>query len=155
MRQLALRVALRYTLPRAEAEDVAGEVVLRLWQMRDDLRRFSSVEALVARMARNESVSWLRRRPCLVELEAAGLEATLTPDAEETRVAREETEWLESRLAALPPALSAVIEMRTRQSLTTSQIADTLGLSPASVRALLSKARRRLLEEIRRRNEIR
>lgn len=154
MRQLALRVALGHSLLSQEAEDVAGEVVLRLWQMRDDLQRFRSVRALVVRMARNESLSQLRRRHVCVELSEAVPFADACPDPESAVIGEEEAAWLERRLKALPPSLSAVIEMRTRQQLSTEEIAATLGLTAGCVRVLLSKARRRLLEEIMRRNDI-
>lgn len=154
MRQLALRVALGCTLPQQEAEDVAGEVTLRLWQMRDDLARFRSVEGLVFRMARNESLSQLRRRPMSVDIAEAERMASMTADPERTTIGREEAAWLERRLQELPPSLAAVIEMRTQGQCSTAEIAATLGLTESSVRGLLAKARRRLLDEIKRRNEI-
>lgn len=153
MRQLALRVALGCTLSQQEAEDVAGEVTLRLWQMRTDLARFRSVGALVTRMARNESISQLRRRRPAAGLNEAACVAAASADPEQATIGSEEAAWLERRLSELPPSLAAVIEMRTRRQLTTAEMAATLGLTEGSVRVLLSKARHRLLEEIRRRNE--
>ena len=38
---------------RDEAEDIAQDVMLRLWQMHDELERYDSVEALAALMAKH------------------------------------------------------------------------------------------------------
>ena len=46
----------------AEADDVAQEVLLKLWMMRDELERYRSIEALVSVMSRNLTIGHLRRR---------------------------------------------------------------------------------------------
>ena len=52
-REKALGVCLSCGAGKDEAEDIAQNVMLRLWQMHDELERYQSVEALVALMARH------------------------------------------------------------------------------------------------------
>ena len=53
LRRCAIRAGRRVGATETEAEDIAQDVMLRLWQMRNDLGRFVSLEGLVARMAHN------------------------------------------------------------------------------------------------------
>ena len=54
-RDKALNVSRHYGAGREEAEDIAQDVMLRLWQMHDELERFRSVEAIVTLMAKHFS----------------------------------------------------------------------------------------------------
>lgn len=60
LRRCAIRAGRRVGATETEAEDIAQDVMLRLWQMRNDLGRFVSLEGLVARMAHNLTLN-LRR----------------------------------------------------------------------------------------------
>ena len=60
LRRCAIRAGRRVGATGTEAEDIAQDVMLRLWQMRNDLGRFVSLEGLVARMAHNLTLN-LRR----------------------------------------------------------------------------------------------
>ena len=51
-REKAVSASLHYGAGREEAEDIAQDVMLRLWQMHDELERYQSVEAIVTIMAR-------------------------------------------------------------------------------------------------------
>ena len=52
-RQKALSVCISYGAGKDEAEDIAQDVMLRLWQMHDELEHYRSIEAIVALMARH------------------------------------------------------------------------------------------------------
>ena len=53
-REKAVSASLHYGAGREEAEDIAQDVMLRLWQMHDELERYQSVEAIVTIMARHQ-----------------------------------------------------------------------------------------------------
>ena len=65
-----------------EAEDIAQEVMLRLWQMHQDLERFQSVEAIVSLMARHMLRNHQRRKPTEQLSEAVTLSLTTGPHEE-------------------------------------------------------------------------
>ena len=57
LREKAVSTCLSCGADLMEAEDVAQDVLLRLWQLRDTLERYRSLEALVVVMARHKLVS--------------------------------------------------------------------------------------------------
>ena len=74
-----------------------------------------------------------------------------TPD--ESLEAAEEESWLRQRLRQLPPTQYAILGMRQVEHLSNEEIASRLGIAETSVSTLLSRARRTLLDEIRRRKK--
>ena len=61
LREKAVATCLACGAEAMQAEDVAQDVLLRLWQMRDTLDRYHSLEALVVVMARNNVASLHRK----------------------------------------------------------------------------------------------
>ena len=61
-REKALSVSLHYGAGEDMAEDIAQDVMLRLWQMHDELERYQSVEAIVTLMAKHTLRNHQRRR---------------------------------------------------------------------------------------------
>lgn len=59
--------------------------------------------------------------------------------------------WLERKLQDLPSTEYALLHMRQVERLSAKEMARRLGIRETSVATLLSRARRRLLEEIRKR----
>ena len=121
-REKALNVSRHYGAGEDMAEDIAQDVMLRLWQMHDELERFRSVEAIVTLMAK--------------ELEA-----------------KENEEWLIMKLQQLPTTQRTLLYMRQEERRSHEEIAQLLGIEMTSVSTLLARARRTLLEEIKRRNK--
>ncbi len=135
-----------------EAEDIAQDVMLRLWQMRDDLDRFQSVDALVVLMARHLTRNHQRRRPT-DKLDEA-IEISLNTGPHEMLESKENEEWLEKRLLQLPATQRTLLYMRQVERRGHEEIALLLGIEITSVSTLLARARRALLEDIKRRNKI-
>ncbi len=153
LRQRALAISRGQGADIAEAEDIAQEVMLRLWQMLDDIKDTARMERLSAVMARNMTIDMLRKRRtmplCGNEVRFVALHDT--PD--ESLEAAEEESWLRQRLRQLPPTQYAILGMRQVEHLSNEEIASRLGITETSVSTLLSRARRTLLDEIRRRKK--
>ena len=62
-REKALSISRHYGADKDEAEDIAQDVMLRLWQMHDELERYQSIEAIVTLMAKHLLRNRQRRRP--------------------------------------------------------------------------------------------
>ena len=56
------RLALRITLSRAEAEDIVQDVLIKVWNRRDDLAEVDSIEAYSLTVCRNLSLDRLQRK---------------------------------------------------------------------------------------------
>ena len=149
-REKALNVSRHYGAGIDEAEDIAQDVMLRLWQMHDELDQYRSVEALVSLMARHQLRNHQRRKPSETLDEAIVVSLNTSPHEElETK---ENEEWLSAKLQQLPTTQRTLLYMRQVERRSHEEIATLLGIEITSVSTLLARARRTLLEEIKRRN---
>ena len=151
-RQKALEVSHHYGAGKDEAEDIAQDVMLRLWQMHDELEKYQSVEAIVALMAKHLLRNHQRRKPSET-LDEAVVVSLFTSPHEELEM-KEDDEWLETKLQQLPTTQRTLLYMRQVERRTHEEIAQLLGIETTSVSTLLARARRTLLEDIKRRNQI-
>ncbi len=135
-----------------EAEDIAQDVMLHLWQMREELDSYQSVEALVTLMTRHLVRNHQRRRS--MELLIAEKVTMLTNSPHELLETKEDEEWLTRKLEQLPTTQRTLLYMRQVERHSHEEIAHLLGIEISSVSTLLARARRTLLEEIKRRNKI-
>lgn len=138
-----------------QAEDVAQDVLLRLWQLRDTLDKYRSLEALVVVMARH-NLAMLHRNDNsvpIMEINAKQLRSQLVaPD--DSLISSQEAAWLNKAMRRLPSTQYAVLHMRQVECLSYDEIARRLGIESSSARCLLSRARLKLLDEIKKRNQL-
>ena len=151
-RQKALEVSQHYGAGKDEAEDIAQDVMLRLWQMHDELERYQSVEGIVALMAKHLLRNHQRRKPSET-LDEAVVVSLMTSPQDELEM-KEDDEWLTNKLQQLPTTQRTLLYMRQVERRSHEEIATLLGIETTSVSTLLARARRTLLEEIKRRNQI-
>ena len=151
-REKAFSVSRHYGAGREEAEDIAQDVMLRLWQMHDELERYDSVEALAALMARHLLRNHQRRREPETLDEAIVVSINTSPH--DILEIKEDDEWLTARLQQLPTTQRTLLYLRQVERRSHEEIARLLGIEITSVSTLLARARRTLLEEIKRRNKI-
>ena len=151
-REKALEVSMHYGAGKDEAEDIAQDVMLRLWQMHDELDQYRSVEALVSLMARHQLRNHQRRKPSEALDEAMIVSLTTSP--QEMLEMQEDDKWLSEKLQQLPTTQRTLLYMRQVERRSHEEIATLLGIETTSVSTLLARARRTLLEEIKRRNQI-
>ena len=154
-RQKAVMVSRSCGATTAEAEDVAQDVMLRLWQMRTELERYRSIEAVVAVMARRMTWSLrtiaLRVSPSGERMEGVSKDDRSVPTPQEVLEEKENDAWLEKRLAELPPTQRTLLYMRQVERRSHRELSQLLGIEECSVSTLLARARRTMLEEIKRR----
>ena len=134
-----------------EAEDIAQEVMLRLWQMHDVLEKYQSIEAIVTIAARHLLRDHQRRRTTETLNEATLISIGNSP--QETLEMKEDEQWLTEKLRQLPTTQRTLLYMRQVERRSHEEIARLLGIEKTSVSTLLARARRTLLEEIKRRNK--
>ena len=150
LRQKAVAVCLHCGVTHDEAEDLAQDVMLKLWSMRQQLDHYNSIEALVVVMARNLTLSALRKVSRRVE---SLPERYDTPSRELN--AQEQIEYGEFErqvvtiMQNLPPTEHSVLMMRQVEHRSNAEIASLLGMKETSVCSLLARARRKMLASIR------
>ena len=161
LRQVAVARALTLLGDHAAAEDVAGEVLLRLWERHADLHADpEKVSHLASVMARNLSLNHLRqrRRHPLMRIfhrkQNDEDDAFNIPDLPAPRTPQQDVEDQETghivrcAMAQLPYNWRKVVEMREYEKMSFAEIARVLGTTESSCRGLMSKARARLVQLI-------
>lgn len=144
LRVAAVRSAAAAGIGVEGAEDVAQDIMLRLWTLRDNISSARHARGLAVVAARNRALDMLRQSHTV----------SLTTGVTVVAIEAEETDaWLQRRLQALPPMQHQVLRLRQIELKDNAEIAAILGIKPASVATLLSKARRQLLADIRKRNQ--
>ena len=162
LRNIAVATALRYVKDADEAEDVAQEVLLKLWEAVCTANEpVSNHEAVVATWAKNLAISHVRacRRHPLLRLfrprdDDEAPDETRLPDLPDTQRAdtammrREEERLYCAAMDQLPYVWRTVLCMRQEEEKSFAEIAAILGSTEGSVRGILCKARRRLADTL-------
>jgi RNA polymerase sigma-70 factor (ECF subfamily) len=135
----------------ADAEDVVQEACLRALRFFDGFRGGDS-RAWLLKIVRNTCYSWVRKnRP--TELsdefdETVHSTEVLGEDAEAKLVSRANSEQVRKALEALPAGFREVLVLREIEELSYKEISDITGVPMGTVMSSLSRARRRLREEL-------
>jgi RNA polymerase sigma-70 factor (ECF subfamily) len=144
----SLSLARRMTGNVAEAEDVAQEAFLRVWQKAPEWRvgeaRFST---WLYRVVVNLCLDRRRRKP-MAPLEAAGDLLDPAPSAEAKLVENQRTRIVASALAALPDRQRAALVLSYYEGVSNVEAAEALGVSVSALESLLVRARKALRAEL-------
>ena len=147
LRERAYGASQRMGADDAQAEDVAQEVMLRLWQMHESLEE-NRLGNMASIMARNLTID---QRRCVHAVSIEEEHFTRFVDTSEPMQRLEESEneeWLRQKLKQLPRTQQTILHLRQVERLTHREIAERLGLQETSISTLLARARKSLLEEI-------
>ena len=125
------------------AEDALQDAFVRLWG-RYQVRSEKEAEALLTRTVRNMSIDSLRKR------KTVPLAGDLPEEAEENREAlfRRVEEMVDTELTDLQ---KLIVRRHEYESVTLEKIAEELGMQPPAVRMQLSRARKTIREQYRKR----
>ena len=160
LREKLLNYARKLTEDPSDAEDAVQEVMLKLWNMRQRLDEYRSIEALAMTMTHHLCMDiWRARRP-----DALSLDRVQAPSQSATpeRLLEEKDEFRLMReiIDSLPSLQRTIIQMKDVQEYETDEIAEITGCNPEAIRSNLSRARKKVrdiylqtIQERKRRNE--
>lgn len=143
---------LRLTGTRDEAMDLTQEVFMKAWQALPEWRPEAHFSTWLLQIARNLSIDMLRRRqlvrfaPLDDELDIA--DTAMGPEA--CYAMRQRDAQLARALQRIPAGQREILLLREVEDLTYTDIAQTLGIRPGTVKSRLARARAALLERLRR-----
>ncbi|MCH5346108.1 MAG: sigma-70 family RNA polymerase sigma factor [Muribaculaceae bacterium] len=147
LRPALLRTALKVLSDEDLAEDVAQDTLLKLWDMRDRLYKYQSVDTLAMIIARNKCLDIVRQRGRVINVSLDDFDATapmLSPVDE--MIDAEADDEADEILAQLPENQRFVLKMKHIDGLEVDEIAAVTGSTPNAIRVTLSRARKRVLE---------
>lgn len=140
-----------------DTEDILHDTLLKLMKKTSLLRTFDcfTLRAYIVISVRRTAIDCLRRRGARGELLFAHDDYldTLVPGgegADDALLEEADHQQLRRMLGTLEPRQRDLLHMKYFLGISDEEIADSYGLKPASVRSLLSRARKALAEAIRR-----
>lgn len=135
-----------------EAEDIAQDTMLRLWTFRSELTSRHHAEALAVVIAKQSGIDRMRkRRGVSLENSHSMIADTASSSPDSSLEERQNEQWLSQRMKSLPTNEYQVLHLRQAEHKSTADIAAILGITEGSVEVLLSRARHKLLAQIKRR----
>lgn len=150
----SLRLAMSILRDREEAEDEVQNSYLNAWRHVSQFHREAKFSTWMSRIVANHCLMRLRkvRNARFVYLDDAGPDEGTRPmevaDRRETPEVnlggQEVSELLKKEIGRLPPLLRGVLVMRDVEELSTTEIADRLGITVSAAKSRLLRARAEL-----------
>jgi len=142
------RIAKRLLVSSEEAEDATQEVLIRLWNKKDGLNKYNSVEALAVTMTKNYCLDQLKSKRAgnlkLVHSNYSDREAGIDKQVED----KDSWNWVEKIMNDLPEQQRLIVQMRDVEEYEFSEIAQALEMNETAVRVALSRARKTIKEKL-------
>ena len=151
MRAKAVAVAQRFGYAQDDAEDIAQDVMLKLWCLHDTICDAERLKASVAITTKHVCIDRWRMTHMIVDVDFAM--PLVDEDSLYDRLEYAELEqWMNEQIDRLPNTSRIILTMRQLERRELSEIADILGIKQTSVSTLLARARCELITKLKRRN---
>lgn len=143
------RLALRITLSRAEAEDIVQDVLIKVWNRRDDLAEVDSIEAYSLTVCRNLSLDRLQRK----ENDNVNLEDAPPTEADDAppdlqMIRNERIDNIKRLIERLPIPQRAAMQLRDMEGKTYKEISAITGQTEEQVKVNIFRARQYIRKQI-------
>lgn len=143
------RLALRITLSRAEAEDIVQDVLIKVWNRRDDLAEVDSIEAYSLTVCRNLSLDRLQRK----ENDNANLDDAPPTEADDAppdlqMIRNERIDNIKRLIERLPIPQRAAMQLRDMEGKTYKEISAITGQTEEQVKVNIFRARQYIRKQI-------
>jgi RNA polymerase sigma-70 factor (ECF subfamily) len=144
LRGKLLNYARKLTDDSSDAEDVVQEVMLKLWNIRQKLEEYNSIEALAVRITHNLCMDmWRSKRTDQVSLDQVPV-VSQTVNPERVLEGNDEIRLMREIISSLPTLQQTIIRMKDIEEYETEEIAQITGYSSESIRSNLSRARKKV-----------
>lgn len=142
------RLAQMFLRNREEAEDAIQDVLLRLWTNRQQLETYHSVEALAVQMTKNLCMDRLKSHHKQKMQNGADVTSVQAAELSPHRQLEnsDSAALIHKLIGELPEQHKLVLHMRDVEEYSFEEIEQVTGLSNASIRTILSRARQKLRE---------
>lgn len=135
------RLALRMTMQREEAEDIVQEVMIKLWNNRDNWPNIDNIESYAMTMCHHQSLDHLRKKSIrIMPIESTKEEeAGVNPYAQ--IYAQEQLQLVHNLMTQLPEKQRMCMHLRDFEGKNYKEIAAILDISEDQVKINIYRAR--------------
>lgn len=149
LREKLINISWRMIEDRSDAEDIVQETFLKLWQIREKLDGYNSVEALAVQVVKNLALDKLKQhRPEGTDIALLSLDSGTRNPAEELGAARYGLPVSVGMISKLPSLQQTIIRMKDVEGYELAEIAEITGTQVEAVRVNLSRARKKIREQL-------
>jgi len=151
LREKLLAYTVRLAGSQVEAEDIVQDVFLKLWTIRESLDGYASVEALAFTIAKNKTLDELKRsrNESLEGIELSAYHNRFVATDPGTIVEQKDmVNHVKRLIKALPALQQSIIRMKDVEGYELSEIAAITGTQVEAVRVNLSRARKKIREQL-------
>ena len=150
LRDKLYRIALRVLGAVDEAEDVAQEAMIKLWEQRADLGEVNNLESWCVRLARNLSIDKRRGgyRKRRTDLEQADTLRIADCDPAQRTQLNDTYAHIDRLLGSMPEPRRSILHLRDIEEYTYQEICDALDVSLSQVKIELHRGRKHLREAL-------
>lgn len=136
------RLAKRLLVSTEEAEDATQEVILKLWNNKESLDSYKSIEAFSIIMTKNYCLDQLKAKRSgnlkLVHDNYIDKEPSLERQIE----TKDSFDWVEKAINELPEQQKLIIQMRDIEEFEFEEIAQIMDMNKTAIRVALSRGRK-------------
>jgi len=140
------RLAKRLLTSTEEAEDATQEVMVKLWNKKDNLAAYNSIEAVAMTMTKNYCLDQLKSKRAdnlkIVHNNFTDSDPLLDKKLEDS----DSLEWVEKIISQLPEQLQILIQLRDVEQYEFDEIAKIVNMNETAIRVALSRARKKIRE---------
>lgn len=133
------RLAKRLLVSQDEAFDAVQDVLVKLWQMKDELHRYSSIEAFAMQCIKNVCFNRLKHAEVVEQQRETAIKQKTEVFAPDNT-----NEVILEMISALPQKQQMVIHLRDVEEYEISEIAEIMEIEENAVRINLMRARQKL-----------
>lgn len=145
LRPRLLALALQFNADSEAAEDAVQEALMRLWTAWERLDKEEDAERLAVRLTKHACIDAYRQN---LQQQSVALKDNDAVTSEDAIHETELQQALERAVAALSPSERRLWTLFAEAQMSSAQIAATTGIAVRSVSAMLSSARRHIIESL-------
>lgn len=147
------RFAFRFLSNGEDAEDAVQDVYIKLWNMRNRLPEYRSIEALAMTMTRNHCLDRLRKKGRELSEDVRPIDSRINDiDLQQDIENRENYQNIMKIVSDLPEKYRTIIELRDINDHSYEEIEKELGENLNTIRVNLSRARKMVREKLNKMN---
>lgn len=153
IRRKSVSVAQGFGYGLEDAEDIAQDVMLKLWCLHEKMDDAARLKASVTIITKQVCID--KWRTTHIQTRVGDIMPIVDEDSLYDKLEYAELEqWMKEQIDNLPSTSSIVLRMRQLEHRELGEIAEILNIRQTSVSTLLSRARNELLNKLKRRNQL-
>lgn len=148
-----LRFATQLLHDEEQAHDIIQDVFLKLWQKKDSLAEVENLEAFAVRMTRNRCLDSFKAKKPVLDDDSVNRHKGKSRDLQEEIELSESAILVRRLISGLPDIQRTVMHLRDIEQYEYEEIAQMTDLTVNAIRVNLSRARKKVRDELIKQND--